>query len=101
MTTDKTIIDEKLQYGINIGAGKKWVLLSGNIDKCEYPIGDEILLFNQNQMIEQTKFTYSPLGEAFETKPIEDQEQKINKSFRIFILFFLIIFKFNLIFKRI
>ena len=47
MTTDKTIIDEKLQYGINIEAGKIWVLLSGNIDKCEYLIGDEILLFNQ------------------------------------------------------
>ena len=57
MTTDKTIIDEKLQYGINIEAGKIWVLLSGNIDKCEYLIGDKYYF--------SIKFTYSPLGEAF------------------------------------
>ena len=33
---------------------------------------------NQQQIIEQAKFTYSPLGKAFEkqTKTIEDQEKK-------------------------
>ena len=33
---------------------------------------------NQQQIIEQTKFTYSPLGKAFEkqAKTIEDQEEK-------------------------
>ena len=33
---------------------------------------------NQQQIIEQAKFTYSPLGKAFEkqTKTIEDQVQK-------------------------
>ena len=28
--------------------------------------GEEILSFNQKQIIEQAKFTYSPLGRAFE-----------------------------------
>ena len=33
---------------------------------------------NQQQIIEQTKFTYSPLGKAFEKqiKTIEDQREK-------------------------
>ena len=33
---------------------------------------------NQQQIIEQTKFTYSPLGKAFEKqiKTIEDQSKK-------------------------
>ena len=37
-----------------------------------------ILPSNQQQIIEQTKFTYSPLGKAFEKqiKTIEDQGQK-------------------------
>ena len=35
--------------------------------------------FNQQQIIEQAKFTYSPLGKAFqkETKTIEDQTKII------------------------
>ena len=38
----------------------------------------EILLSNQKQIIEQTKFTYSSLEKAFEkqTKRIEDQGKK-------------------------
>ena len=38
----------------------------------------KILLSNQKQIIEQAKFTYSPLGKAFEkqTKTIEDQRNK-------------------------
>ena len=37
---------------------------------------------NQKQIIEQAKFTYSPLGNAFEkqVKTIEDQGEKTNKS---------------------
>ena len=36
------------------------------------------MLSNQQQIIEQVKFTYSPLGKAFEkqTKTIEDQGKK-------------------------
>ena len=50
-------------------------LSSGKIDKYEYLIGEEILPSNQQQIIEQSKFTYSPLGKAFEkqTKTIEGQ----------------------------
>ena len=35
-------------------------------------------LFDQRQIIEQTKFTYSPWGKAFEkqTKTIEEQRRK-------------------------
>ena len=52
-------------------------LLSGKIDKYEYLTG-EILPSNQQQINEQAKFTYSPLGKAFEkqTKTIEDQGKK-------------------------
>ena len=37
-----------------------------------------MLLFNQQQIIEQARFTYSPFGKAFEKqiKTIEDQGQK-------------------------
>ena len=53
-------------------------LSSGKIDKYEYLTGEEILPTNQQQIIEQAKFTYSPLGKAFEkqTKIIEDQGKK-------------------------
>ena len=42
-------------------------LLSGKIDKYEYLTGKDILRSNQQQIIEKAKFTYSPLGKAFET----------------------------------
>ena len=50
-------------------------LSSGKIDTYEYVTGDEILPFNQKQITEQAKITYSPLGKAFEKqiKTIEDQ----------------------------
>ena len=39
---------------------------------------------NQRQIIEQAKFTYSPLGKAFErqTKTIEDQRKKQVKALK-------------------
>ena len=48
------------------------------IGKYEYLTGEEILLSDQKQIIKQAKFTYSPLGKAFEKqiKTIEDQAQK-------------------------
>ena len=75
MTGEDQIRDEKLQYDINREAAKISVLSSGNIGKYEYLTGGEILPSNQQQIIEQAKFTYSPLGKAFEkqTKTIEDQ----------------------------
>ena len=66
MTIDKQIKDKKLQYDMNIEAAKISALSSGKINKCEYLAGKEILPSNQRQVIEQAKFTYSPLGKAFE-----------------------------------
>ena len=62
MTIEDQIKDEKLQYDINQEAAKISVLSSGKVDKYEYHTGEEILSSNQRQIIEQAKFTYSPLG---------------------------------------
>ena len=53
-------------------------LSSGKHRKYEYLTGEDILPSTQQQIIEQAKFTYSPLGKAFEkqTKAIEDQGKK-------------------------
>ena len=69
------IRDEKLQYDINREASKISALSSGKIDQYEYLTGEEILSSNQQQIIEQPKFTYSHLGEPFEkqTKTTDDQ----------------------------
>ena len=78
MTNDDQIRDKKLQYDINREAAKISALSSGIIRKYEYLTGEDILPSNQQQIIEQAKFTYSPIGKAFEkqTKTIEDQGQK-------------------------
>ena len=78
MTINDQIRDEKLHYDINREAAKISALSSGKIHKYEYLTGEDILPSNQQQMIEQTKFAYSPLGKAFEkqTRTIEDQAQK-------------------------
>ena len=62
---DDKIRGEKLQYNINKEAAKISTLSSGKIDKCEYVTGEEILPYNQKQIIDQGKFAYSPLGKAF------------------------------------
>ena len=82
MTINDQIRDEKLQYDINRKAAEISALSSGKIDKYEYLTGKEILPSNQQQIIEQAKFTYSPLGKAFEKqiKTIEDQGEKQSKS---------------------
>ena len=78
MTIENQIKDEKLQYDINREAAEISALSSGKIDKYEYLTGEEILPSNQQQIIRQAKFTYSPLGKAFEkqTKSIKDQGKK-------------------------
>ena len=82
MTIDDKIRHEKLQYSINREAVKLSTLSSGKIDKYEYLSGEEILPSDQGRVTEQAKFTYSPLRKALEkqTKTIEDQEKKTNKS---------------------
>ena len=65
MTTDDKIRDEKLKHDINREAAKISALSSGKIDKYEFLTGEEILPPDQRRVIEQAKFTYSPLGKAF------------------------------------
>ena len=78
MTINDQIKDEKLQYDINREAAKISALSSGKLHKYEYLTGEDILPSNQQQIIEQTKFTYSPLGKAFDKqiKTIKDQGNK-------------------------
>ena len=75
MTIEDPIRNEKLLYDINREAAKISALSSGKTDKYEYLTGEEILPSNQQQIIEQAKFTYFPLGKSFEkqTKTIKDQ----------------------------
>ena len=82
MTIECKIKNEKLQYDINREAAKISVLSSGKIDKYEYLTGEEILPSNQQQIIQQAKCNYSPLGKALEKqiKTIEDQEEKQIKT---------------------
>ena len=54
-------LEMKNDYDINREATKISVLLSGKIDKYDYLIGEEILPSDQRRVIEQAKFTYSPL----------------------------------------
>ena len=66
MTIDDKIRDEKLQYDINREAAKISALSSSKIHKYKYITSEDILPSNQQQITEQAKFTYSPLGKAFE-----------------------------------
>ena len=78
MTINDQIKDEKLQNNINREAAKISALSSGKLHKYQYLAGEDILPSTQQQIIEQTKFTYSPLGKAFnkQIKTIEDQGKK-------------------------
>ena len=61
---DDNFRDEKLQHNINKEAAKISVLSSRKINKFEYVTDKEMLPYNRSQMIEQAKFTYSPLRKA-------------------------------------
>ena len=66
MTIGDQIRDKKVHYDINREAAEiSSALSSGKIDKYEYLTGEEILTSNQKQIIEQAKFTYSPLEKVF------------------------------------
>ena len=79
MTIDYNIRDEKLQYDINRKAAKISTLSSGKIDEYEYLTDEEILPSDQSKIIEQAKFTYSPLGKAFEKKEKQLKVKEQNK----------------------
>ena len=75
MTTDHKIKDEKLKHDINQEVAKISAKIpSWKIDKYEYLTDEEILPPDQSRIIEQVKFTYFPLSEAFKKhiKAIED-----------------------------
>ena len=74
MSINDQIKDEKLKYDLNREAANISALSSGKLHKYEYLTGEDILPSDQQQIINQTKFTYSPLGKAFDKqiKTIED-----------------------------
>ena len=82
MTIEDQIRYEKPQYDINREPAKISALSSGKIDKYEFLTGEDILPSNQQQIIEQAKFTYSTLGKAFEkqAKATKDQGEKQTKA---------------------
>ena len=86
MTIDDKIRNGNLQYDINSKISKSEsdsesesakisALSSGQIDKYKFLTGEEILPSDQSRIIEQARFTYSPLGKTFEKQitTIEDQ----------------------------
>ena len=77
MTFDDKIRDEKLQ-NINREAAQITALSSAKIGKYEYLTGEEILPSDETTVIEQAKFTCSPLRKTLEKqrKRIEDQAIK-------------------------
>ena len=70
MTNDDQIKDEKLQYDINRDAAKISALSSGKIVKYELVIALLVkkyyLIIKKKKKKKKSKFTYSPLGKAFE-----------------------------------
>ena len=68
MTIDNKIRDEKIQHDIDRESAKISALSSGKLHKYEYLDGEDILPSNQQQIIDQARFTYFPLGKGFENK---------------------------------
>ena len=78
MTFDNKFKDEKLQHDVNREVAEISALSSSKIEKYDYLRGEEILPSDKSGIIEQAKFTYSPLAKAFEKqiKVTEDQGEK-------------------------
>ena len=68
MKITEKVTDEKLQYDIKRTAAKISALSSRKIDKYQYLTSERIFSAQQHRTIEQTKFTYSPLGKALKNK---------------------------------
>ena len=79
MVINDQIRDEKLEYDINREAAKISALSSGKNHKYEYLTGEDILPSNQQQIIEQARFTYSPLGKTFEKQVKQLKIKEKNK----------------------
>ena len=78
MKIDDKIRGEEVQYDINGEAAKISALSSGKMKKYEFLTGEKILSSDQSRIIEEAKFTYSPLGKAFQKqiKTIEEHGKK-------------------------
>ena len=78
MTIDEKIRDKKLPHDINRETAKISLLSSNKIHKYEYLTGEEILPLSNQQIIEQVRLTYSPLGKAVEKQieTIQNQGKK-------------------------
>ena len=74
MTINDKIRDEKLQCDCNRVTAMISALLSGQVDTYEYLTGEEILPPQQESMVQEAKFFYSPIGKALEkqTKTIDE-----------------------------
>ena len=82
MTINDQIRDGKIQDDINRKVTEISALSSGKIDKYQYLTGEETISSNQQQILEEAKFTYSPLGKAFE-KQIKQLEIKEKSKLRL------------------
>ena len=78
MKINDKIKGKKLQHDITRKAAIISALLIGKINKYEYLTDEEVLPPDQSRLIEQTKFTNSDFGEAFQKqiKKVEDQRRK-------------------------
>ena len=80
MTINDQVRNKKLRHNINREPAKILALSSGKIHKYEYLTGEDILPYNQQQMIEQAKLTYSPLSFWKRYKNNRRSRRKTNKS---------------------
>ena len=78
MTTNYQIRDERLQYDINRLVLKISTLWWGKINKYEYLIW--YWPSNQQQIIEQARFTYYPLGKTFEKQIKRTLKNKVKNK---------------------
>ena len=78
MKINDKIRGKKLQHDITRKAAIISALLIGKINKYGYLTDEEVLPPDQSRLIEQTKFTNSDFGEAFQKqiKKVEDQRRK-------------------------
>ena len=68
MTIKDQIRDKKLRYEITREAAKIAALSSGKIHKYEYLFDEDILPSNQQQIIDEARFTHSPLEKLLKNK---------------------------------
>ena len=81
---DQKIKDKKLRYDINRETIK--ILAKIYLSKLiNMNILEKVLPSNQCQIIQQTKFTYSPIGKAFEkqARTIENQGREKVKASKV------------------